>query len=107
MDPSRAIVGVIAILAARCRSAPIRARKRHCAPRALETGRALVVGWHTRIAATCGGLVLILFGLAMTAALGPEAPLSFSVFSAAAAASGLLAVKPPELLLGPADRLLA
>ncbi len=49
----------------------------------LLVGVLLVVGWHTRIAATCGGLVLILFGLAMTAALGPEAPLSFSVFSAA------------------------
>jgi uncharacterized membrane protein YphA (DoxX/SURF4 family) len=46
-------------------------------------GLLLVVGWQTRIAAACSGLVLIAFGLAMTAALGPEAPLSFSVFSAA------------------------
>jgi uncharacterized membrane protein YphA (DoxX/SURF4 family) len=171
MDSSRAFVGAIAPLAARCRSTPMWPRKRHCAPRALETrpsathddpmedrtdenfqfrvvearprvlvhfgggrplrlvgsirrpnvawgsfarfeaytarlnwfvpqamtptlavlstcvellvGLLLVVGWHTRIAAACGGLVLILFGLAVTAALGPAAPLSFSVFSAA------------------------
>lgn len=49
----------------------------------LVLGLLLLVGWHTRIAAACSGLVLIAFGVAMTAALGPEAPLSFSVFSAA------------------------
>jgi uncharacterized membrane protein YphA (DoxX/SURF4 family) len=50
----------------------------------LVLGVLLVIGWQTRIAAACSGMVLITFGLAMTAALGPEAPLSFSVFSAAA-----------------------
>ena len=49
----------------------------------LLLGLLLVVGWQTRIAAACSGIVLIAFGLAMTAALGLEAPLSFSVFSAA------------------------
>jgi uncharacterized membrane protein YphA (DoxX/SURF4 family) len=49
----------------------------------LLLGLFLVVGWQTRIAAACSGIVLIAFGLAMTAALGLEAPLSFSVFSAA------------------------
>lgn len=46
-------------------------------------GLLLVVGWQTRIAAACSGIILIAFGLAMTAGLGLEAPLSFSVFSAA------------------------
>jgi uncharacterized membrane protein YphA (DoxX/SURF4 family) len=49
----------------------------------LFLGVLLVVGWQTRIAAACSGIVLIAFGLAMTAALGLEAPLSLSVFSAA------------------------
>ena len=49
----------------------------------LLLGLLLVVGWQTRIAAGCSGIMLIAFGLAMTAALGLEAPLSFSVFSAA------------------------
>ncbi len=49
----------------------------------LLLGLLLVVGWQTRIAAACSGIVLTAFGLAMTAALGLEAPLSFSVFSAA------------------------
>ncbi|HZA02230.1 MAG TPA: hypothetical protein VE665_08115 [Hyphomicrobiaceae bacterium] len=49
----------------------------------LLLGLLLVVGWQTRIAAACSGITLIAFGLAMTAALGLEAPLSFSVFSAA------------------------
>ncbi|BDG05011.1 hypothetical protein AMOR_40070 [Anaeromyxobacter oryzae] len=49
----------------------------------LLLGLLLVVGWQTRIAAACSGILLITFGLSMTAALGLEAPLSFSVFSAA------------------------
>src|SRR5512146_724755 len=47
----------------------------------LLLGLLLVVGWQTRTVAACSGIVLIAFGLAMTAALGLEAPLSFSVFS--------------------------
>jgi uncharacterized membrane protein YphA (DoxX/SURF4 family) len=46
-------------------------------------GLLLVVGWQTRIVAACSGILLMAFALAMTAALGPEAPLSSSVFSAA------------------------
>src|SRR5690242_5445892 len=49
----------------------------------LLLGLLLVFGWQTRIAAACSGIVLITFALAMTASLGLEAPLSFSVFSAA------------------------
>ena len=49
----------------------------------LGLGLLLVVGWQTRIAAAYSGIILIAFGLAMTAALGLEAPLGFSVFSAA------------------------
>jgi uncharacterized membrane protein YphA (DoxX/SURF4 family) len=47
-------------------------------------GVALVLGAFTRIAAFLSGLLLLLFALAMTFALGLEAPLSLSVFSASA-----------------------
>src|SRR5580704_13942350 len=47
---------------------------------------ALLVGWQTRAAAFLSGSLLLLFGLAMTFALGIKAPLDFSVFSAAAGA---------------------
>jgi uncharacterized membrane protein YphA (DoxX/SURF4 family) len=43
----------------------------------------LLVGWKTRITALCAGVLLVTFGTAMTMALGFEAPLDFSVFSAA------------------------
>jgi uncharacterized membrane protein YphA (DoxX/SURF4 family) len=46
-------------------------------------GLLLFAGWQTRITAVCSGILLMTFGLAMTLALGIEAPLSFSVFSAA------------------------
>jgi uncharacterized membrane protein YphA (DoxX/SURF4 family) len=46
-------------------------------------GLLLLVGWQTRITAVCSGILLMTFGLAMTLALGIEAPLSLSVFSAA------------------------
>lgn len=49
-------------------------------------GLLLVVGWQTRIAALLSGILLMSFGVAMTLALGIEAPLNFSVFSAAAGA---------------------
>ena len=49
-------------------------------------GILLVFGWKTRIAALFSGILLSLFALAMTIALGVEAPLSYSVFSAAGAA---------------------
>jgi uncharacterized membrane protein YphA (DoxX/SURF4 family) len=43
----------------------------------------LVIGWHTRTAALLSGILLIVFGITMTVALGVKAPLNFSVFSAA------------------------
>ena len=46
-------------------------------------GLLLLVGWRTRITALCAGVLVTTFGLAMTLALGIEAPLSASVFSAA------------------------
>lgn len=46
----------------------------------------LLVGWHTRVTALLTGLLLMLFGLAMTLALGVEAALNFSVFPAAGGA---------------------
>ena len=49
-------------------------------------GFALVVGLFTRIAALLSGIILLLFALAMTIALGFKAPLDFSVFSASAGA---------------------
>lgn len=49
-------------------------------------GVALLVGWFTRVAAALSGLLLLLFALVMTFALGLEAPLSASVFSASAGA---------------------
>lgn len=46
-------------------------------------GLLLLAGWQTRITAACSGILLMTFGLAMTVALGIEAPLSLSVYSAA------------------------
>jgi uncharacterized membrane protein YphA (DoxX/SURF4 family) len=45
-------------------------------------GLLLVVGWRTRIAALVSGVMLLVFAVTMTAALGIKAPLSFGVFSA-------------------------
>jgi uncharacterized membrane protein YphA (DoxX/SURF4 family) len=56
-------------------------------------GLLLLIGWWTRITALMSGILLLIFGLAMTLALGIEAPLSFSVFSAAGG-SLLLATSP-------------
>jgi len=44
-------------------------------------GLLLLVGWHTRTAALLSGLLLLLFGVAMTLALGVKAPLNFAVFT--------------------------
>jgi uncharacterized membrane protein YphA (DoxX/SURF4 family) len=49
-------------------------------------GFALVAGLFTRIAALLSGMILLLFALAMTMALGVKEPLDFSVFSASAGA---------------------
>src|SRR5262250_1435946 len=49
-------------------------------------GNCLVIGWHTRTAALLSGILLILFGVTMAVAQGVQAPLNFSVFSAAGGA---------------------
>ena len=49
-------------------------------------GFALVVGLFTRIAALLSGMILLLFALAMTIALGLKVPLDLSVFSASGGA---------------------
>jgi uncharacterized membrane protein YphA (DoxX/SURF4 family) len=49
-------------------------------------GLLLLVGWQTRIVALFSGILLLVFALTMTFALGVKAPLDASVFSAAAGA---------------------
>jgi uncharacterized membrane protein YphA (DoxX/SURF4 family) len=44
-------------------------------------GLLLVAGWHTRVAARLTALLLTVFALAMTLALGIKAPLNFAVFT--------------------------
>jgi uncharacterized membrane protein YphA (DoxX/SURF4 family) len=46
-------------------------------------GFLLLVGWQTQLTALMSGILLLIFGLAMTLALGIKAPLNYSVFSAA------------------------
>jgi thiosulfate dehydrogenase [quinone] large subunit len=56
-------------------------------------GVTLIVGWQTRVSAVLAGLLLAIFALAMTFAVGIKAPLDASVFSASAGAL-LLACAP-------------
>ena len=49
-------------------------------------GILLVLGWQTRRIALLSGVLLLLFAVTMTGALGIKAPLDFSVFSAAGGA---------------------
>ena len=49
-------------------------------------GLLLVLGWKTRMTALPSGVLLTTFALTMTMALGVQAPLNFSVFSAAGGA---------------------
>jgi uncharacterized membrane protein YphA (DoxX/SURF4 family) len=49
-------------------------------------GILLLLGWKTRLVALLSGMLLLLFGLTMTGALGIKAPLDASVFSAAGGA---------------------
>ena len=56
-------------------------------------GVALVLGAFTRVAAFLSGLLLLLFALVMAFALGLQAPLQFSVFSASAGAFLLAACR--------------
>jgi uncharacterized membrane protein YphA (DoxX/SURF4 family) len=44
-------------------------------------GLLILVGWHTRVAALLSGLLLLMFGVAMTLALGIKAPLNFAVLT--------------------------
>ena len=67
-------------------------------------GLLLLLGWKTRIAALLSGALLMLFALAMTAALGVKAPLDFSAFSAA---GGALLLAGCERLPVSLDELLA
>jgi uncharacterized membrane protein YphA (DoxX/SURF4 family) len=56
-------------------------------------GLALIIGLFTRVVAFLSGILLLVFALAMTFSLGIKAPLDFSVFSAAACAFLLIAVR--------------
>jgi len=67
-------------------------------------GLLLLLGWKTRITALLSGALLVVFALAMTAALGAKAPLDFSVFSAA---GGALLLAGCERLPVSLDELLA
>ena len=49
-------------------------------------GILLVLGWQTRTTAFLSGVLLLLFAVTMTVALGIKAPLDASVFSAAGGA---------------------
>ena len=49
-------------------------------------GLLLVLGWKTRITTLLSGVLLLTFALTMTIALGVQAPLNASVFSAAGGA---------------------
>jgi uncharacterized membrane protein YphA (DoxX/SURF4 family) len=49
-------------------------------------GLLLIVGWHTRVTARLSGILLLVFGVSMALGLGVEAPLTYSVFTAAGAA---------------------
>lgn len=49
-------------------------------------GLLLLFGWHVRTTALLSGVLLLAFAVAMMLALGVQAPLNFSVFSAAGGA---------------------
>lgn len=49
-------------------------------------GVLLLIGWYTRTTALLSGILLLAFGASMALALGVQAPLNFSVFSAAGGA---------------------
>ena len=63
---------------------------------AAETGLALalLIGWKLRWVSLASALLLLSFAATMTVALGPKAPLDYSVFTAAAAAFLLFATQP-------------
>jgi uncharacterized membrane protein YphA (DoxX/SURF4 family) len=55
---------------------------------------ALLIGWKLRWVSLASALLLLSFAATMTLALGPKAPLDYSVFTAAAAAFLLFATQP-------------
>lgn len=57
-------------------------------------GVGLVLGVLPRLVAALTGLLLTTFAITMTAGLGPEAPLSYSVWTAAAASFLLASLRP-------------
>src|SRR5689334_6746135 len=66
-------------------------------------GVALLAGVRVRLAALASGALLLTFAIAMTTALGPESPLSYSVWTAAAGAL-LLARDQPAAAWAPHSR---
>ena len=56
-------------------------------------GLGLLIGWRLEWISLASALLLLCFGLTMLLALGPKAPLDYSVFTAAAAAFLLFAIK--------------
>lgn len=66
------------------RAIPVLAWASTCAE--ILFGLGLILGAYIRVVAFLSGLLLLLFAVSMTLALGMEAPLSFSVFSASAGA---------------------
>ncbi|SEM00092.1 hypothetical protein SAMN04487910_3864 [Aquimarina amphilecti] len=53
----------------------------------------LIIGFKTALFARISGVLLLIFGIAMTSTLGIKAPLDYSVFSASAAAFSLSLIK--------------
>src|SRR5215475_6360680 len=56
----------------------------------------LLVGVRLRAVAVATGVLLLVFAVTMTVALGPEAPLSYSVWPAAAGAFLLASLRPAQ-----------
>lgn len=67
-------------------------------------GLALITGLYLRIAAYGSAVLLTIFALSMTFALGVKAPLNFSVFVDAAAALLLAVTVPPKATKGSRSR---
>jgi hypothetical protein len=59
-------------------------------------GVLLLTGWCPKVVGAAACLVLIIFGTAMAVSLGAEAPLSYSVFSAASAAAAYAILGTPS-----------
>lgn len=64
----------------------------------------LLVGYRLPLFALASGALLLTFAVSMTAAIGPEPPLSYSVWTAAAASFLLAAFRPAPDDAGPAPR---